>query len=247
MSADPRRFSAIAHEGLRLWNPLPEAATFAVVDELSLPVGARVLDVGCGRAELLVRILARTDANGVGVEPWTHAIGLAREAVVERGVAGRLELRQEPFDATAFEPHSFHAALCIGSTHAAGGLDGTLAALRRLLVAGGTAIVGEGHWQREPDPAYLASFGGTRDELTDLAGNLAAMRDAGFDVVRTLVSGVEDFDRYEERYAANVERFAERHPADPDAESFRHRIRAWRQAYLRWGRDTMGFALYVLR
>lgn len=108
-------------------------------------------------------------------------------------------------------------------------------------------MIGEGFWRRAPEAEYLAVLGASRDELHDLDGTLAVLRDAGFDVVRTLVSSQADFDRYEDRYAANLERFVGAHPDDPHAAGFAERIRAWRAAYLRWGRDTLGFALFVLR
>jgi SAM-dependent methyltransferase len=244
---DRRRFSAIAHGDLVLWNPLPQAATLALIDSLDVPPTGRVLDVGCGRAELLIRLLARTGASGVGVDPWPHAMTLARAAAAGRVDHFRLELRHESFDPSRFAAASFDVALCIGASNAAGGRVETLRALRRLLAPGGTAVVGEGRWLREPDPEYLAFLGAPRDELLDHAGNVALAHDEGFEVVRSLVSSNEDFEAYETSYAANVERFVEEHADDPDAAAFRDRIRAWRAAYLRWGRDTLGFALYVLR
>ncbi len=247
MGHDRRRFSMIAHEGIALWNPLPEGETLRLIDGLDVAPSARVLDVGCGRAELLIRLLERTTASGVGVDAAPDAMALARAAAAGRIPASRLELREEEFDAARFTDASFDVAFCVGSTHAAGGLRPALVALRRLLVPGGEAIVGEGHWMREPDPEYLAFLGDTRESLLDHAGNLAVARAAGFDVTRTLVSDPKDLDRYEDRYAANVERFVAAHPDDPDADGFLRRIRAWRAAYLRWGRDTLGFALYVLR
>ncbi len=241
------RLSAVGHGDLLLWNPLPETETLALVDALDVLPSARVLDVGCGRAELLIRLVARTGARGVGIDPWQHAIASARAAAAGRVDPSRLELREESFDASRFADSSVDLAFCVGATHAMGGLRDTLRTFRRLLVPGGTAIVGEGHWLREPDAEYLAFLDAKRDDLLDHAGNLALARNEGFDVVRSLVSSTEDFNAYEDRYAANVGRFVAEHPDDPDADAFRIRIRAWRAAYLRWGRDTMGFALYVLR
>ena len=34
-------------------------------------------------------------------------------------------------------------------------------------------------------------------------------------------------------------------PTIPDVPAMLERIRRWRDAYLRWGRDTLGFAVYL--
>jgi SAM-dependent methyltransferase len=242
-----RRFSLTAHAGIPLWNPLPREAALRLADAIPLGPASRVLDVGCGPAALLLRVLERTGARGVAVDAAEEAIAIARTNAAGRVDPSRLELRAEPFDVAAFAEASFDAALCIGSTHAAGGFAGTLRALRRLLAVGGAALVGEGHWLRDPDPAYLTFLGATRDELTDHAGNLAAAASEGFDVAEAVVTDRASFDAYEERYAANVAQFVAAHPDDPDADAFARRIAAWREAYARWGRDTLGFALYSLR
>jgi hypothetical protein len=36
-------------------------------------------------------------------------------------------------------------------------------------------------------------------------------------------------------------------PDEPGADEMRAHIRRWNDAYRRWGRDTMGFALYLHR
>ena len=242
-----RRFSLLGHGGMDLWNPLPRDAALRMADALPLGPDARVLDVGCGPAALLLRILERSRASGVGVDADEEAIAIARTNARGRVEPSRLELRSETFDAAAFPEGSFDAALCIGATHAAGGFAGALRALHRLLRKGGAALVGEGHWLREPDPAYLAFLGAARDELTGHADNLATAEREGFDVVESVVTDRAAFDAYEERYAANVDRFVVAHPNDPDANAFAKRAAAWRDGYARWGGSTLGFALYALR
>jgi SAM-dependent methyltransferase len=122
--AGRRRFSLVAHEGMDLWNPLARDAALRVADEIPLGPGARVLDVGCGPATLLLRMLERSGARGVAVDVAEEGLAIARANAQGRVDRSRLEFRAEPFDAAAFGDESFDAALCIGSTHAAGGLTG---------------------------------------------------------------------------------------------------------------------------
>ena len=54
-----RRLVAIAHDGMDLMNPMPLTKLDEVIDVLALGPAPRVLDLGCGKGELLRRIAAR--------------------------------------------------------------------------------------------------------------------------------------------------------------------------------------------
>jgi ubiquinone/menaquinone biosynthesis C-methylase UbiE len=144
-------------------------------------------------------------------------------------------------------PASFDLAVCIGSTHALGGYPETLRALAGLVRPGGHVLVGQGYWKRDPDPEYLARLGTTPDEMTAHEGNVTAGVAAGLEPAGAWTSRVEDWDRYESLYAETVERFAAAQPEDPDTPAMLERIRGWRETYRRWGRDTLGFGLYLFR
>jgi cyclopropane fatty-acyl-phospholipid synthase-like methyltransferase len=67
--------SLLAHAGLPFANPLSEADVDAAIAELGLGDGARVLETGCGTAELLRRVVERhPGATGLGVDPDADAI-----------------------------------------------------------------------------------------------------------------------------------------------------------------------------
>ena len=245
---DRFRFSAIGHGELPLWNPLEEGAVARAI--AAIPAGAAaLLDVGCGRAEILARALeARPAARGVGVDPSPFAIALARATLGGRGLLARATLREERFDAAALGGATFDGVLCVGATHAlAGDLPGALAGLRPLVAPGGTLVVGDGYWRREPDAGYLELLGASREDYRDHDGNVAACAEAGFEVLAAVETPLAAWDRYEDRYAANIHAHLAAHPDDPDADAMRARIERWREGYLRWGRSTLGFGLYVLR
>ena len=244
--SDPLRFTTLAHASHAFCNPVGEATLDRFVEGLALPPGARVLDAGCGKAELLVRVASRWGARGVGIDVNPAFLAEARRRAAARGVT--LELHETPVADAAFVPASFDAVLCVGSAHVfAERLSDALEAMRALVKPDGTILLGHGHWMREPQPAYLASFGGTREEMGTHEENLATIAAAGLVAEEFAPTTLAEWDAYEGAYSENVERFFAAHPDDPDREAFLARSRAWRTAYERWGRGTMGFGLFRLR
>ncbi|MDQ6817718.1 MAG: hypothetical protein M3018_10010, partial [Actinomycetota bacterium] len=149
------------------------------------------------------------------------------------GIPARFEVR----DAATVEGR-FDAVINVGSSRAHGGFPAALEALRAL---GPAVLYSEGFWQRSASKEFLAALGGaTVDELSDLDGLRAAIRDAGFDLVHESFASEHDWAGYEETLAANAERHG-----TPDTLAYARRIRDRRT--LPDGTDTLGFALLVLR
>jgi SAM-dependent methyltransferase len=248
---DPHKFSTIAHHERDLLGPV----SFETVDalfsriEFSPPPhdAARVLDVGCGKGELLLRAMQIFGALGVGVEPNPSFAAVAMTRARQRGLHERLTLRQLPFDHASIPHGRFDLGICTGATHAFGGLRPALARLAQLVRTRGWALVGEGYWRRPPEPGYLEVLGARPDELQTHAANQDAALAAGWRVDHAVESTPEEFDAYEDSYAASMHRWLAARPQDPDAPAFRARIERWQDGYRRWGRETLGFGLYLLR
>ena len=69
------------------------AGRFAwALNELELPDGGVVLDIGCGRGELLFAALEKGAGRAIGVEYAEAAIAVAGRAAAERGYGDRAEL-----------------------------------------------------------------------------------------------------------------------------------------------------------
>lgn len=242
------RITLITHGGAAVHNPLDPAALDEAVAQARLGRGDRAVDIGCGTGELLLSLAARHDVDGVGVDVSGPAIERAVAAARDRGVAGRV--RFVSGDATTFDPGdgAFALAACIGSTHALGGPQPTAQRLAALLAPGGHALIGDGYWQREPDPGYLDALGATRDELPDFGGLVRTVSVPGLRAVWASVASPEDWDRYEWMLIANGERWIAEHPGDPGTPDVLAWVDAARERLLApGGRDTIGFALVLLR
>ncbi len=241
------RLSAIAHEGIEFWNPVATEVCERWIDNLPLTSESEVLDVGCGRAALLFRIVERFGCRAVGVDIAESSIAAATAIAAARSIDARLQLKCEPFDGGSLPDRSYDLAACIGSTHAITDLEGALCLFARLVKPGGLVLVGDGYWQRAPDAGYLEFLGCTADAYRTHSGNLALAQDLAFEVVATHETSADEWAQYEDSYASNIERFVEANPHDPEAPAMARKIRAWRDAYLRWGKDTLGFGLYLLK
>ncbi|GLX19537.1 hypothetical protein Slala02_28520 [Streptomyces lavendulae subsp. lavendulae] len=100
------QISAIAHAGHPIKSPLDDDSVSRLLEH-GLPRGdERVLDLGCGTAEWLLRALAtRPHLHAEGVDVSEAALTRARRAASVLGVAERLVLhRQEAADFTSSPP-----------------------------------------------------------------------------------------------------------------------------------------------
>lgn len=244
---DPRKFTIIAHGDLPLWNPVTPEHIDTWVDGLGLSAGSRILDVGCGRAEFLLRTVERSGCQGTGVDHLIPVVDAARTEAARRGLGDRIVLHGESFDRERFDDDSFDLIACIGATHAVSDFEQALRVLAPLARPGGHLLVGEGYWRQDPPPEYLAFLGAEPDELLTHEGNLAIARSLDLEVVRSHRATDAEWSRYEDTYHDNVQRYVAENPQDPESGAMKLRIDNWREAYLRWGRDTLGFGLYLLR
>jgi len=239
------RFTTLAHRDHLFCSPMSSARVDELVELLDLPASSRVLDVGCGKAEFLLRAVQRHAATGVGVDPNGDFLRVARTTAGARGLAERMEWHEAPVADLALEPASFDLAICLGSSHAFGNFAQALAALAALVRPGGQVLMADPYWRQEPAPDFLAFLKASANTHLTHAGNEAAGLALGLAPLYSGVSNADEWDHYEGLFCRAVERFAQEHPQDPDAASYRERIRAWRDCYRRWSRDTMGFGFYL--
>jgi SAM-dependent methyltransferase len=193
---DRAEASRISHRDLGLWNPLSERAFDEAIALLDLAPAAGVLDVACGRAEVLRRVAERWDVRGSGYD--------ADPALIESGPPGLdLQVRDSP------PPGPFDLVICVASSHALGGFPDALGSLRELTAPGGQVLLGEGYWRRPPSGDYLEALGGaSADELPDYPRLMAAAEEAGLTPLHASVASEADWDRYEWRLILNAERWA---------------------------------------
>jgi SAM-dependent methyltransferase len=235
---DRADWTVVAHAGIDLMNPLTPAKLDEVIEVLALPAGARVLDLGCGKGELLKRLAARYEIRGIGVDRSPALLDEARR----RAPGG---VTYVVADLSAFATGApFDLAASLGAS--VGGYRATLERLARHLHPGGLALLGEGYWRADPSRAYLAALEAKRDEMPDYPGLFAAAAEHGLEPRYAVTASVDDFDRYEWRWSLNGERYAAAHAGEPGVDDFLAWIRNGRRRYVELGgRHTLGFGLFL--
>ncbi|MFF4342643.1 SAM-dependent methyltransferase [Kitasatospora sp. NPDC001540] len=237
--------SRIAHRDHPIAAPLSDDSVRDLLERLLRGRSdGRLLDLGCGEAPWLVRALAAHPAlRAVGVDTDPGALRTALETARRLGVERRLGLHhRDAREFTASEP--FDAVLCVGAAYAFGGLGPALDAIGPLLAPGGAVLLGESYWEGEPTELARELFG---EEVRDLAGTVAAIREAGWLPVAGHTSARAELDAYEWAWTGSLTDWALDRPPGPDREQALRTAAEHREEWLGGYRDGFGFVTLVLR
>ncbi len=245
---DTRKFFDITHREHAVCNPTSEEKLAQLVGMLRLPAQAQVVDIACGKGEFLVRLAEAYGIHGKGIDISDFFLSAAESRLKARALgAGITFTRMNGADFKPDQPHSLDLASCIGASWIFGGHVNTLSALAGMVRPGGWVIVGEPYWRQEPPADYLQASGCAREDFGSHASNAEAGKQQGLDLVYTLVSSKDDWDRYEGLQWFATAEYARAYPDDPDLAEVVERVKKGRDAYLHWGRDTLGWAIYMFR
>ena len=168
-----------------------------------------------------------------------------RERVAAAGLTDRIELVEA--DAATFELGRYDAALCLGATFAYGGLVPTL---ERLSAAAPLVAVGEPYWRTWPPPPEAGQETQqvvAQEEFLPLRETIERAESTGVRVVYLIASSEDDWDSYDSLHWQTLDHWLAANPDHPQAEEFRARGADYRDRYLRWQRDALGWTILVCR
>jgi SAM-dependent methyltransferase len=242
------KFYDITHREHVICNPTSEEKLDRLVGLLRVPSGASAVDIACGKGEFLIRLEEAHGTRGTGVDVSPYCVAQAEKRLkrcLPDGKTTFLEMNGSDFRPE--RPRSFAIASCIGASWVYGGHEGTLDALIGMVEPGGWIVVGEPFWLRDPSPEYLEASGDARESFGSHVSNARAGENRGLELVHTLVSSKDDWDRYEGLQWYATAQYARTHPDDPDVPELAERVSKGREVFLRWGRETLGWSIYVFR
>ncbi|MFI6825054.1 SAM-dependent methyltransferase [Micromonospora sp. NPDC050187] len=229
------------------WNaPLSEDHATLLLDRLAIPDGARVLDLGSGWGELLLRAVTTgspsgtSSTTGTGVDTNDADLARGRALAAERSLDTRVTFVEQ--DASTWrEPAD--RVLCVGASHAFGGPAAALGALTGLVPAGGRLLFGDGFWERPPTAEATEIFG---DQTLTLADLVDQARTLGWRVLHLSTADQREWDDFEARWRAGRQEWLLGHADDPRAAEVRDELDTQLRQYVGVYRGVLGFAYLVL-
>ncbi|TDC86049.1 class I SAM-dependent methyltransferase [Nonomuraea deserti] len=241
------RFHEIAESNHRTLNPLTDEKLDLLGRICSIAPGSRQLDLACGKGELLSRWAADYGVQGVGVDISKVFLEAARARADELGVADQVNLVEA--DAATYEdsPDSFDIVSCIGATWIGDGLQGTLSLMRRHLRPNGIALVGECYWITPPPQEAYEVLGIADGAFTSLAGTAARFEDSGFELLEMVLADQDGWDRYVASQWWTISDWLRENPDDSDAPAMRDFLANARRSHLEYGRQYLGWGVFVAR
>jgi len=245
---DRWKYYDIVHQRHSVMNPVDETKLGRLYDLLELNPSARVIDIGCGKGEMLIGLAEKYDIKGLGIDKSPYCVREAEKRKRQR--VPQADLRFLETDGAHYKPEtgeSSDLAMCIGATWIYGGYRNTVRALGGMTKSSGFVMVGEPFWRTSPPQEYLQSEGLLADSFDTHHGNVTTGESEGLRLAFTLVSSKEDWNRSEGLHWSAAAEYALAHPEDTDLEELLARDSKERESYLRWGRDTLGWAIYLFR
>ena len=224
--------------------PMSSARVHDLVARLQPLAGATIVDLGCGWAELLLRVLDHEPtAQGIGIDRDETLIARAQRNAAALGISDRLRL--ECADVTEWSGQA-DVAIVIGASHAWGGTRETLQAVRPLLQPKGRLLFGEGIWEQPPTPAALAALDAKPEDFSDVSGLVDLCIECGYRVLAASTATLQEWDAFESRYCAGHERWLAQNPDEANADEVRKEIDAHRNGWLHGYRGILGFGYLTL-
>ncbi|MDZ5076347.1 class I SAM-dependent methyltransferase [Nesterenkonia sp. HG001] len=235
---------------LAFGSPMSVTRSEQLITELTEISPRRIIDVGCGWAEQLLRtVMAVPGAHGLGVDLEEQDILRGQERAARLGVQDRVELRVQDGVELAGTAESADALICLGSWHALGGSPAAaLLRLRGLAAPGTRLLFGVDHWARLPDQDRLAQMweGASLSDSHLLPDVVEAAAQAGWRLLDLHEATVDEWNHFECGMTRNQEEWLLENPDHPEAPALRERLDTLRGSWLRGHHGYMGFATLVL-
>lgn len=245
---DLPRHHTIRESSHHIINPLSPEKLRQLGEALFLEENATMLDLACGKGEMLSSWARQHGIYGTGVDLSSIFIDEAKNRAAELGVTNRVEyIHGDASEYVTAEPVDI--AACLGATWIGDGVPGTIDLLQRSLKPGGIMLIGHPYWRQAPDsPEVLAACEAesesTWQSLPDL---IASMQEYGYDLIEMMLADQDSWDRYVAAQWRNIRAFIDANPDDELTPSFREELNTAPVLHTKFQREYLGWGIFALK
>ena len=233
----------ISERDMELVNPTSPEKVVAVGRATGLKPGSRVVEYGCGYGEVLALWAMHFGVSGLGLELRPKACERARQKMAARALSDRIEIVCGDAAAHPVEAGAYHVAACVGASFIWSGFQAALHAMRPALRPDGRIVIGEPYWLAATVPPEYARREAAVYSEPEL---LEIIRAEGFELEYVSHASRDEWDRYAAGDWQGLVRWLEENPDHPDRAEVLAHLRESQDEYVRYIRECLGWALYVL-
>jgi predicted O-methyltransferase YrrM len=235
-------YYAVAERDHELQNPTSPEKIRLLGQRLRLGPETQVLDVASGKCGPAVLLAGEFGCRITAIERAPEFVADARRRVAAADLGERIEIVQQDAAEADLGRERYDVVMCLGASFIWDGLEGALAALGPAVRDGGAVVVGEPYWRRLPLPDELDAQG-----YVTLAETVGRFQAAGLAPESLIDASADDWDSYETLHWSALEDWLAANPDDPDAARIRELHERNRDEYLSWGRELLGWAIFLAR
>jgi ubiquinone/menaquinone biosynthesis C-methylase UbiE len=240
---DKQKYDAIAHTLLRYCSPINDEMVDEIAVLMRLTPGLKVIDLGCAKAEILIRMADRCQVQAYGVDTSPQYLQAAKAAIATRVPAADITLEETSVVDYQGEPESFDAVMCVNSSELYQSYDKALMEIAKLAKPGAMVLMGDYYWRDEPQAEISNGF----DVTKDYYGAIETGLQEGLNSIYASVCTQIDIDRYIWSQCYSIEMYTADNPDDEDVPAMLNHARMIRNLYVEFGHKTLGFGLFLYR
>lgn len=245
---DLPRHHTIRESSHRIINPISPDKLRQLGDALFLKSNWTMLDLACGKGEMLSTWASDHSIRGTGVDISSVFIEQAKARALELGVGERVEFIHG--DASQYRADKgADIAACIGATWIGNGVPGSIDLLRKSLKPGGIMLIGHPYWRKQPDSPDVLAACEAEDENTwlPLHDLIAQMQACDCDVIEMMLADQDSWDRYVAAQWRNIREFVDENPDDDLTPAFRNELRTSPVTHTKYQREYLGWGIFALK
>ena len=238
-------FHEIAEAKHRLMNPFSIEKLHLLGESCCLQQGHTLLDLACGKGEMLCQWSSRFGIRGIGVDTYLPFLEDANRRAVELGVSDVVTFLQD--DAAGFLANNsagFDVVSCLGATWIGNGFSGSLELMKTAKQGSdGLLLVGEPFWSQPPPEHANVGWGESRS----LENIYEDAENAGLEIIEMVMANQDEWDRFEASQWKAISDWLRDNPDHPNSREFSEKMEKSRCNYLRYDRRYLGWGVFVLR